>query len=143
MSTLSERRFMEELTSMIQKNVMVFTTLGKSYTGILSGVEINTMSICLTNAKDQDGKNIYRIIIYGGVISEIREIEKPFDLKGLAERLERVFPRMVKVIEDAGVIVVMDKIRVTANGVIEGTGPAAERAKKVYEEFIKETTSKA
>jgi small nuclear ribonucleoprotein (snRNP)-like protein len=134
---------MEELTSMIQKNVMVFTTLGKSYTGILSGVEINTMSICLTNAKDQDGKNIYRIIIYGGVISEIREIEKPFDLKGLAERLERVFPRMVKVIEDAGVIVVMDKIRVTANGVIEGTGPAAERAKKVYEEFIKETTSKA
>lgn len=143
MSTLSERRFMEELTSMIQKNVMVFTTLGKSYTGILSGVEINTMSICLTNAKDQDGKNIYRIIIYGGVISEIREIEKPFDLKGLAERLERVFPRMVKVIEDAGVIVVMDKIRITANGVIEGTGPAAERAKKVYEEFIKETTSKA
>jgi len=143
LSTLSERRFMEELTSMIQKNVMVFTTLGKSYTGILSGVEINTMSICLTNAKDQDGKNIYRIIIYGGVISEIREIEKPFDLKGLAERLERVFPRMVKVIEDAGVIVVMDKIRVTANGVIEGTGPAAERAKKVYEEFIKETTSKA
>jgi len=143
LSTLSERRFMEELTSMIQKNVMVFTTLGKSYTGILSGVEINTMSICLTNAKDQDGKNIYRIIIYGGVISEIREIEKPFDLKGLAERLERVFPRMVKVIEDAGVIVVMDKIRITANGVIEGTGPAAERAKKVYEEFIKETTSKA
>ena len=143
MSTLSERRFMEELTSMIQKNVMVFTTLGKSYTGILSGVEINTMSICLTNAKDQDGKNIYRIIIYGGVISEIREIEKPFDLKGLAERLERVFPKMVKVIEDAGVIVVMEKIRVTANGVIEGTGPAAERAKKVYEEFIKETTSKA
>ena len=134
---------MEELTSMIQKNVMVFTTLGKSYTGILSGVEINTMSICLTNAKDQDGKNIYRIIIYGGVISEIREIEKPFDLKGLAERLERVFPKMVKVIEDAGVIVVMEKIRVTANGVIEGTGPAAERAKKVYEEFIKETTSKA
>ena len=142
MSTLSERRFMEELTSMIQKNVIVSTTLGKSYTGVLSGVEINTMSVCLTDAKDQDGKNIFKIIIYGGVILEIREIEKPFDLKGLAERLERVFPKMVKVIEDAGVILVMDKIRVTANGVIEGTGPAAERVKKVYEEFIKETTGK-
>ncbi len=141
MSTLSERRFMEELTSMIQKNVIVSTTLGKSYTGVLSGVEINTMSVCLTDAKDQDGKNTFKIIIYGGVISEIREIEKPFDLKGLAERLERVFPKMVKVI-DAGVILVMDKIRVTANGVIEGTGPAAERVKKVYEEFIKETTGK-
>lgn len=142
MSTLSERRFMEELASMIQKNVAVSTMMGKNYTGVLSGVEINTMSVCLTDAKDQDGKSIFKIIIYGGVISEIREIEKPFDLKGLAERLERVFPRMVKVMEDAGVIIVMDKIRVTANGVVEGAGPAAERAKKVYEEFIKEAAGK-
>ncbi|MBS7655388.1 Lsm family RNA-binding protein [Candidatus Bathyarchaeota archaeon] len=142
MSTLSERRFMEELAAMIQKNVIVTTNLGKTYTGVLSGVEVNTMSVCLTEAKDQDGKNIFRIIIYGRVISEIREIEKPFDLKGLAERLERVFPKMVKVMEDAGVIIVMDKIRVTANGVIEGVGPAAERAKKVYEEFIKEAGGK-
>jgi len=45
---------------------------------------------------------------------------------------------MVKVIEEAGVIVVMDKIRVTQKGIIEGTGPAAERVQRVYDEFMKE-----
>ncbi|MFQ5762986.1 MAG: Lsm family RNA-binding protein, partial [Candidatus Bathyarchaeia archaeon] len=49
-----------------------------------------------------------------------------------------VFPRLVKLYEDVGVIVVMDKIRLTKEGIIEGSGPAAERVKKVYEEFLKE-----
>lgn len=131
---------MEELSSMIQRSVTVTTTLGKSYTGVLAGVETRTMSVCLTDARDLEGNAIFRIVIYGGIIAEIREVGKPFDLRSLAERLERVFPRMVKLVEDAGVIIVMDKIRVTEKGVIEGTGPAAERAKKVYEEFVRETS---
>jgi hypothetical protein len=38
--------------------------------------------------------------------------------------------------EEAGVITVMDRVRVTEQGVVEGSGPVAERAKKVYEEFV-------
>jgi hypothetical protein len=34
--------------------------------------------------------------------------------------------------------VVMDKIRLGEKGMIEGSGPAAERVQKVYEEFMKE-----
>jgi len=45
---------------------------------------------------------------------------------------------MVKIVEEAGVIVVMDKIRVTEKGLIEGRGPAAERVQRVYEEFMRE-----
>jgi len=66
--------------------------------------------------------------------------ERPLNLKNLAERLERVFPRLVKLYEDQGVIVVMDKIRVTEKGVIEGSGPADERVQKIYEGFIREAT---
>ena len=51
-----------------------------------------------------------------------------------------VFPRMVKLYEEAGVITVTDRIRVTASGVVEGTGPMAERVQKIYEEFVREVS---
>jgi hypothetical protein len=73
------------------------------------------------------------------VVAQILAIEKPFDLKALSERLEKVFPMMVKLYEDKGFIWVMDKIKVTEKGVVEGSGPAAERVQKVYEQFVSET----
>jgi alpha-amylase/alpha-mannosidase (GH57 family) len=75
----------------------------------------------------------------GSRVAEILSVEKPFDLKGLAERLERVFPRMVKLYEKEGFIWVMDRIKVTREGVVEGTGPAAERVQRVYQQFMQET----
>jgi hypothetical protein len=66
-------------------------------------------------------------------------MEKPFDLKGLAERLNRVFPELVKVREDIGAIIVMDKIKVTEKGVVEGSGLAAERVKAIFDEFVRES----
>jgi hypothetical protein len=74
-------------------------------------------------------------------VIQIFSSEKPFDLQALADRLERVFPRMVKTSEGAGVIVVMDRIRVSEKGIMEGSGPAAERVQKVYEEFIRAQTA--
>jgi len=32
----------------------------------------------------------------------------------------------------------MDKVKVTEKGVVEGTGPAAERVQKVYDQFTSE-----
>jgi hypothetical protein len=46
---------------------------------------------------------------------------------------------MVKLYDDIGVIVVMDKVRVNASGLLEGSGPAAERVQRVYAEFIKDS----
>jgi hypothetical protein len=88
--------------------------------------------------KDESGKDTGRLFINGRAILEVYGLEMPFDLRSLAERLERVFPKMVKIVEEAGVIVVMDKIRVTEKGLIEGRGPAAERVQRVYEEFMRE-----
>jgi len=138
MASVAERKFMEELSILLQKTVTVQTASGKSYTGILSGVDANTMNICLSDARDETGQPIHKLFLSGQTVLQILSVEKPFDLRSLAERLERLFPRMVKTIEEAGVIVVMDKIRITEKGIIEGSGPAAERVQKVYDEFMKE-----
>ena len=60
----------------------------------------------------------------------------PFDLKSLANRLEKVFPTMVKLYEDKGFIWVMNKVKITEKGVVEGSGPAAERVQRVYNQFL-------
>ena len=136
MSSVAERRFREELALLLQKNVSVQTSNEKTYHGVLAGVEFESLSICLANAKDETGKNIPKLFLSGKSVLEIRGEGQSFDLKALAERLDRLFPKMVRIVEEAGVIVVMDKIRVSEKGIIEGSGPAAERVQKVYSEFM-------
>src|SRR5439155_11361183 len=89
--------------------------LGKTFIGTLTGVDTETLSVCLTNAKSDAG-DIHKVFLNGDTIVQISSFEKPFDLQSLGERLERVFPRMVRVMDDAGVIVVMDRIRVNERG---------------------------
>jgi len=140
MSTIAGRKFHEELGLLLQKSVTVVTTTGKTYTGSLIGYDPDTMSLCLANAKDEAGLALVRIFINGSIVAQLFTTEKPFDLRGLAERLEKVFPKMVKLYEEAGVIVVMDKIRLTEKGLVEGAGPAAERVQRVYDEFMRAAT---
>ena len=141
MSSIAERKFIEELSSLLQKIVVVHTAEGKNYTGTLSGIDTDTMSMCLEGVKDESGNIMEKFFINGQTVHQVYTVEKGFDLRSLAERLERVFPRMVKLIEEAGVIVVMDKIRVTEEGIVEGRGPAAERVQKIFEEFVKEQSA--
>jgi len=135
---VAQRRFFTEVGSLIDKSVMVLTVDGKSYTGSLVGVNPDNLSLCLAEAKDEKGRVIHRVFLNGNVVAQILAVEKPFDLKALAERLEKVFPTLVKLYEDKGFIWVMDKIKVTEKGVIEGAGPAAERVQKVFDQFLSE-----
>ncbi|MEM2849226.1 MAG: Lsm family RNA-binding protein [Candidatus Bathyarchaeia archaeon] len=138
MSLVSRSRFAEEAASLLNKTVTVITVDGKRYTGVLTGFDPDRLNLSLRDARDEKGVTMYRLIINGAVIAQIYTSERPLNLRNLADRLERVFPRLVKLYEDQGVIVVMDKIRVTEKGVVEGSGPAAERVQRIYEEFIKE-----
>ncbi|MEM1550955.1 MAG: Lsm family RNA-binding protein [Candidatus Bathyarchaeia archaeon] len=137
--SVAERRFVTEVVSLIDKAVSVVTIDGKIYTGTLAGIDPSSLSLCLVDVKNDKGRVIPKIVISGSRVAEILSVEKPFDLKGLAERLERVFPKMVKLYEKEGFIWVMDRIKVTQDGVVEGTGPAAERVQKIYEQFVRET----
>jgi small nuclear ribonucleoprotein (snRNP)-like protein len=136
--SVAQRRFFTEVTALADKNVIVTTTTGKTYSGTLLGINPDTLSLCLAEAKDEAGKTLHRVFLNGNVVAQILSVEKPFDLKALADRLEKVFPTMVKLYEDKGFIWVMDKVKVTDKGVVEGSGPAAERVQRVYEQFVSE-----
>lgn len=139
MAAVASRKFYEELGQLVSKLVRVEDTAGKVYDGILLGYDNTTMSVCLGDVPGERGTKIHRVFVYGPTIAKISATERPFNLEGLAERLERVFPNMVRVYQDAGIIVVMDKIRVNEAGVVEGTGPAADRVRDIYQRFVSET----
>lgn len=139
MAAVASRRFFEELGQLITKPIRVEDTSGRVFDGTFLGYEGNTMSICLGDVKGDKGTKIHRVFVYGPTIARISASERPFDLEGLAERLDRVFPNMVRIYSDAGIIVVMDKIRVSESGLVEGSGPAADRVNDIYQRFVSET----
>ncbi|MCK4478689.1 Lsm family RNA-binding protein [Candidatus Bathyarchaeota archaeon] len=134
----AQRRFFNEVATLLDKKITVATVNGKSYSGTLIGINPDNMNLCLSEAKDEKGQTLHRVVINGNVVAKIFAVEKPFDLKALAKRLEKVFPTMVRLYEDKGFIWVMEKIKITEKGIAEGTGPAAERVQKVYEQFLSE-----
>jgi small nuclear ribonucleoprotein (snRNP)-like protein len=137
----AQRKLLGEVAGLLDKRVTVATSNGKSYSGTLVGINPDNLSLCLSEAKDDKGQTLHRVVLNGITVAKIFAVEKPFDLKALAERLEKVFPTMVRLYEDKGFIWVMEKIKATEKGVVEGTGPAAERVQKVYEQFMSEMKS--
>ncbi len=129
------RRFGDELNAFIGKPVSVATGEGKEYGGVLLGIDesLNVVLDKVTGA----GENISKVAINGANVREIKLAGKPYDLKALGERMSRVFPGLVSVREDVGVIMVMDKIRVTEKGV-EGSGLAVDKARAIYDEYTRE-----
>jgi len=126
---------MEELSTLVGKRVNVVTTDGRVIVGELLGI---SESLSLVLGRIQGRPDVPKLVLNGEYVKEISLLEKPFDLKILAERISRVFPGMVRLREDIGAIIVMDKIKVTESGVVEGTGPSAERVRSIYEEYIRE-----
>jgi len=135
---MAQRRFNSEVAALIDTTVMVVTTDNKTYTGTLIGVNPENLNLIIADAEDSESHVFPRIVISGNTVARILSTRKAFDLRGLAERLERVFPRMVKLYEKEGFIWVMDRVKVTEKGVVEGSGPAAERVQRVYSQFLRE-----
>ena len=140
--SVAKRKFVGEIGALLDKTVMVITVDGKKYSGTLSGIDPDNLNLSLSNAKDEKGATTHKIFLNGSILGQIFTIEKPFDLKALSERLEKVFPTMVKLYEDKGFIWVMEKIKVTEKGVMDGSGPIAERVQRVYNLFTKEAAAK-
>ena len=138
MSVGAQRKLASEIATLVDKPVTVNTTTGKKFVGTLVGINPDNMSLCIGEAKDETGQISRRLFLNGVVVAQIASTEKPFDLKALASRLEKVFPTMVKLYEDQGFIWVMDKVKLTERGVVEGTGPAADRVQRVYDLFMSE-----
>lgn len=132
--------FTTEVNRLLGKKVVVITQSGEEFSGNLASLDIDTFSVILNNVELKDGSKIPKIILNGRDVKRIELKKAIVDLRKLAERIERVFPKMVQYNEEAGVIIVMNRIRVTENGVVEGSGLAAEKVNEIYNEFIKEVS---
>ncbi len=141
--SVAQRKYFTEVAALADKIVAVVTTNNKTYNGTLVGINPDNLSLTLADVKDDSGKLLNRLVINGSVVMSISSSEKPFDLKALANRLEKVFPTMVKLYDDKGFIWVMDKVKLTDRGVVEGSGPAADRVQKVYDAFMSEAKASA
>jgi small nuclear ribonucleoprotein (snRNP)-like protein len=131
MSIAPARKFLEELGTFTGHKVQVETTDGKKHEGVLLGIS-EDLSLVLSGFEG----TTYKLALSGSQIREIRLVEKPFDLKALADAINKMFPGLVRLREDIGVIIVMDKIKVTESGVMEGTGPSADRVRQVYDAYL-------
>lgn len=135
MSLPLARRFFDELASMVGKKVVLELTDGRVYQGRLLAFD-ERLNMILSDVPGAE-----KLVISGALLKTLKLAERGFDLRALAERLERVFPNHVKLREDLGAILVLDKVRVSEAGV-EGTGLVAERAKEVYQEYLRELGQK-
>ena len=134
MSALVSRKFGEETLQFLGKKVSIETSDNKVYSGTLAGID-EKLNVALDNV---EGHGIMKLILNGSFVKEVRLMEKPFDFKALADRFTRVFPGLVKIRDDIGAIIIMDRIKVTQSGVEEGTGPTADRVRQIYDDFMKE-----
>lgn len=137
--SINQRKFLSEISALVDANVSVAINTGKTFTGKLLAIDPNTLSLCLEGVHDESG-SYHRVILNGDVVTQILSVEEPFNLKALAQRLEKVFPTLVSLYEDKRFIWVMNKVKVTEKGVIEGSGPAADRVQRVYELFTRDLT---
>lgn len=135
-SSVIYRKFGEELSGFIGRAVVVESADGKQYKGQLLALD-EKLNLILDKVGGA-GENVFKLVLNGENVKEIRLMEKPFDFRALSERLNRVFPDLVRTREDIGAIIVMEKIKVTEKGVVEGTGLAAEKVKAIYDEFIRD-----
>jgi small nuclear ribonucleoprotein (snRNP)-like protein len=135
MSALVSRKFGEETLQFLGKKVSIETSDNKVYSGTLAGID-EKLNVALDNV---EGHGIMKLILNGSFVKEVRLMEKPFDFKALADRFTRVFPGLVKIRDDIGAIIIMDRIKVTQSGVEEGTGPTADRVRQIYDDFMRET----
>jgi len=133
------RAFNREMASVIGASVNVITTTGKTYTGTLKGIDQTTLSIVLSDVVVLgEEQRIPRIFIYGSSIVSFSVAEKEISLEGLAKKLETTFPPGgVRYFADTQVIVVMNKIRITPEGV-DGSGPLYERVAAMAKEWMEE-----
>lgn len=139
------RRLISELLLMLDKKVTVILTNGRKYEGILIGFDHPEINIMLSSAIDSSGKKYPKILIKGNTVSEIMVTEEPlFDPKEFAEYLVKELhlrQDAVKVVPEAGAVIVYGRIKVTEKGV-EGTGAMAQTIYEVYQRYISARKSK-
>jgi hypothetical protein len=139
-TAIASKRFNDEFALILDKTVKVVASTGV-YTGRVLAYNPGDYSLWMADVKEEKGETYSKLFLAGHSILRVEVLETGPDLSQLAERLNRLFPNLVVYHKESDTIVVMDRLRVTREGVF-GEGPAAERVKRVYEEFMREQRAK-
>jgi hypothetical protein len=129
--------FNKELANLKGKYITVVIIAEKIFEGKLKAWNPETLDLCLSNVTREED-SYFKVFLRGKVISEILISEQPFDLQALADELIsrlNLLEADVQIFEDAKVIQVLNKVKVSEKGV-EGTGPVADRVRVVFDQFI-------
>lgn len=132
---MSIRQYNTELGLLIDKVVKVYLDKDKFFVGQLKAVSEDS-NLILVNAKSEKSKSYPKLFIRSTYYKFISLEEEPFPMKALANRIATIFSKgHVNYIEDQNMISILNgKIIVDEEGV-RGTGPSAERVKKIFEQF--------
>ncbi|MHA1294622.1 MAG: Lsm family RNA-binding protein [Promethearchaeota archaeon] len=131
---MSLRQYNTELQSLVDRIVKVYLNDDKYFVGQLKGFSEES-NLILINAKNEKNKVFPKLLIRNTYYNFISLEEEPFPMQALAERIATIFKGHVNYIEEENIISILGgKILVDEDGV-RGTGPSAERVKKIFEQF--------
>jgi|YelNatPaOPRAMG01_1025707.scaffolds.fasta_scaffold08449_3 small nuclear ribonucleoprotein (snRNP)-like protein len=135
------RRLRQELSSLLDRQVMVKLSDGSRYEGKLKGIDADglTLHLVLEDVRDAGGNEVPKVFISGSHVLEIVIKERAaFNAREFAsyviERL-KVRPDTVKVDEALNAVRLLDRYVVSEKGV-EGSGPFAEKLYSVWQEYM-------
>lgn len=132
---MSIRLYNTELQTLIDKIVKVYCDDDKYFVGQLKGVSEDS-NLILVNVKNEKSKEFTKILLKSSFYNYVSVEEEPFPMQALAERISKIFSKgHVDYIPEQNVISILNgKIIVDENGV-RGSGPSADRVKKIFEQF--------
>lgn len=128
--------FVKEIAEMLNEQVVVETVNGEKLTGRLKSFDPKTLSVILEDIV-VGGETYKKLIISGESVARVYLKEKKLDMEKLKGLIEKYFPNLVEYRKDIGVIIVMNRVRVTDKGVEGPPGPATERVRRLFEDFVK------
>jgi len=132
---MSLRQYNTELGLLIDKIVKVYLDKDKFFVGQLKGVSEDS-NLILTNAKNEKNKSFPKLFIMSSFYNFVSLEEEPFPMKALADRIATIFTKgHVNYIEDQNIISILNGKIIVDENEVRGTGPSADRVKKIFDQF--------
>lgn len=136
------RRLTSKILALMESPVIVVLKNGRKYDGKLLGIDTQSLTLALADARVEGSEErLPLVIIRGDSISEIISLEYSFfDPEEFAEFIVKhggIERHLIRVHKDLGVVEIGRGVRVTKDGV-EGSGALAHRAYSLYREYLRQ-----
>lgn len=134
--------FFKEINTFVNNLVKVNMDYDdKWFVGTLIGLEQNSLSLVLIDAKDESNNRYEKIVIRGNVWTTMTLEDPPFPIQELAERVKKVLPNEAVYVSPEGKIELLEGRIVVSEHGVEGSGATAQRIQKIWEQFVADRKS--